>query len=307
MRFSKAIGGAGWSVAGQVTPPAIWGKLPTHGDYLQHAVRADEVRGWQRWLGNALPAQHHKAATGKRPGRAHKWVLLEPGRYKPAPSSIPVAFVLPAGTVAFAPDQYVVGVIANSCDRLGREHPMLVYQRANRRWLNQCLAPAGKGAPSAPDQGDATHRLEQQNWLFWLARLVSRYVAEPEQASSLWTEDARDGSAAAVSDVRISSMMGLESAVAQLWALYAPGWSQWVGVPKPRPALAQLQQLIDSAAPARDFDAADNLRGVGHLPWADWPARLDGPQAQPAFWQQDAYGGYVGATQRLADLWGRRE
>jgi len=306
MRFSTAVGAAGWSVAGQVTPPAIWGKLPTHGDYLQHAVRADEVRGWQRWLGNELPVPADITIADKRPRRSHKWVLLEPDRYKPAPSSIPVAFVLPAGTVSFAPDQYVMGVIASSCDRLGRQHPILVYQRANKRWLKQCLAPVDKGAQPQRSAAVLVDRLEEQNWLFWLARLVSRYVASPEQASSLYCEGSNDDAMPDAPHTHAQQMLGLESAVANLWSLYAPGWSQWIGVARPRPALDELRKIIDSAAPARDFDAADNLRGVGHLPWADWPARLDGPNGQPAFWQQDTYGGYVGATQRLADLWERR-
>ncbi|MDB5849622.1 MAG: type secretion system-associated protein TagF [Rhodoferax sp.] len=349
MRFSQVVGSAGWSVAGQVSPPAIWGKLPTHADYLQHGVRADEVPGWQRWLGGAMrpqpaqAAQRASAPASKRPRRTEPWLSLEPARYKPAPSSIPVAFVLPPGTLAFAPQQHVVGVVASSCDRLGREHPIIVYQRVNERWLRHSLAPAGGVGESEFAFGAEADRLERQNWLFWLARLVSRYVATPEENAALADDpDGPDGavtvpgawhsangpvsttgpigstsstSATSANGPNSSpgatgatglSRMSLEAAVAQLWALHAPGWSQWVGVAKPRPALAQLQQVIDGAAPPRDFDAADQLRGVGHLPWADWPARLSGAQAQPAFWQQDAYGGYVGATLRLAELWERR-
>ncbi len=308
MRFSQAVGSAGWPLAGEVSPPAIWGKLPTHADYLQHGVRSDEVQGWQRWLAGQLRPQPTPCSAGKRLRRDEQWSALEPERYKPAPSSIPVAFVLPAGAVALTPPACVLGVIANSCDRLGREHPMLVYQRCNARWLQHCFASTGGSGEAATAFDDTSIRLDQQTWLFWLARLVSRYAAAPEEAASLREADDRTAAVTGVDMAETGVVTaGLDAAVAQLWSHYAPGWAQKIGIARARPTWMDMHALIGGIAPARACDAADDLHGVGHLPWADWPARLGEPNMQPVFWQQDAYGGYVGASRRLADLWERRQ
>lgn len=159
MRFGSAIGSAGWSVAGSVSPPAIWGKLPSHADYVTHGVRADEVEALQRWLAGQvrpLPSAPHQAKTARTPTRqaTDRWLALEPARYQPSPHSIPVAFVLPPGVLPFSGPHHVLGVVANSCDRLGRQHPLIVYQRANARWLRQHFASLGDTGQDAQDAQD---------------------------------------------------------------------------------------------------------------------------------------------------------
>jgi len=307
MRFGSAIGSAGWSVAGSVSPPAIWGKVPSHADFVTHGVKADEVAALQHWLADqvrALPAAPRQAPSGRPLASqpAERWMALEPERYKASPHSIPVAFVLPPGVLPFSGPHHVLGVVANSCDKLGRQHPLIVYQRANARWLRQHFASRGD---DAQDAASAQAGLRQP-WLFWLARLVSRYARHPDAAA--WLDESEGHMPAAMAAATAPSAgvpLSLSTAVAALWALHAPGLPQWVGVAQRAPAAAALQGVIDGAVSVVEHDAADDLRGVAYAPWGDWPDRLWSTRPAAAYWQQDSYGGYVGASQRLGELWGR--
>lgn len=122
------------------------------------------------------------------------------------------------------------------------------------------------------------HAQDGQDMLFWWSRLVLRAVqgdALPE-----WL-------------ARLDAM----------WACHAPGWAQWLGA---SPGRADSQRMQDFLAPLHKPDPAEVLRGVYHLPWADWPARcLRERQPTAAFWTQDAQGGYVQAGESLQQLWGR--
>jgi type VI secretion system protein ImpM len=231
-----------------ITPPAIWGKLPGHADFVRSGVRHGESEGWQTWL-----AEH--AVVGPTHGVA----------------SLPAAFVLPPGSLAFAPWHFVLGVITPSEDRTGRRHPLLIYQRAHARWVRRHF--------------DAQAR-NPREWLFWLARAVGRHAA-----------------------VRASGeLRTLERAAQVLWQLHGPDWRElgWAapGDTSPdvnSPSLAALDRCI-GLAPVDE--STRKFVGVRYLPWGDWPARLHGgASAQAAFWQQDATGGFVNASTRLADLW----
>ena len=311
MRFASAIGSAGWSVAGSVSPPAIWGKLPSHADYVTHGVRADEVVELHDWLAAQVRplAGPRKVPATPRPS-ADRWLALEPERHRPSPHSIPVAFVLPPDVLAFSGPQYVLGVVANSCDRLGRRHPLIVYQRANARWLRQHFVSIGDDAPSLfeSDSGPSTMTGLRQPWMFWLARLVSRYARHPDAAA--WINDADEIAPEtqppqAARAATAAAAPSLTDTVTALWALHAPGWSQYIGAAQRAPSAHSLQAVIDRAGSVMEHDAADDLRGVACSPWADWPDRIWSAQPAPAFWQQDSYGGHVGASQRLGELWGR--
>lgn len=234
-----------------ITPPAIWGKLPAYADFVRSGMRPGESEGWQPWL----------AQQGDRSGASDAAVL-------------PAAFVLAPGTLAFAPRRFVVGVIAPSCDKVGRRHALLVYQSAHPRWVERHFE------HDAAWPGD---------WLFWLARGVERHAGA----------------------TRVADMAALERTVQALWRLHAPNWRD---VWRPRPlAPANIMQrhtranqvLTQLAGPAHPADPALRLNGVRFLPWADWPQRLFKPRPDSAFWQQDASGGFVNAASRLSGLWGR--
>jgi len=127
-----------------ITPPAIWGKLPGHSDFVRSGMRHGESEGWQHWLTQQdCLRDRHQASQG--------------------PAAPPVAFVLPPRSLAFAPRRFVVGVIAPSMDAVGRHYPLLVYQLAHPRWVQRHF--------EAQDQ-------QPRDWLFWLARALARHVGE---------------------------------------------------------------------------------------------------------------------------------
>lgn len=237
-----------------ITPPAIWGKLPAHADFVRSGMRHGESQGWQPWLAR-------QAAQVGQGG------------------ALPAAFVLPPGELAFAPHCFVLGVITPSMDKTGRQHPLLVYQLARPRWVERYFE--AQAVQSGAD-----------DWLFWLARAVARHMH-------------------AGTDVQ-----GLERTVQTLWRLYAPGWSAlWrrgaQGFEEPERAARRREQapvlLHQMGGAASPQDPALQLRGVRYLPWVDWPQRLFKARPESAFWQQDATGGFVNATQALPALWGVME
>lgn len=124
-----------------VTPPAIWGKLPSHADFVRSGMRHGESEGWQPWL-----AQQSRTAGADATARA---------------VAVPVAFALPPGTLAFARRRFVLGVIAPSMDRVGRYHPLLVYHLAHPGWVARHF--------------EAQLR-QPRDWQFWLARAVARHT-----------------------------------------------------------------------------------------------------------------------------------
>ena len=121
-----------------ITPPAIWGKLPGHADFVRSGMRHGESAGWQPWL----------ARQGHVEGLA-------------VSTALPVSFVLAPGTLSFAQHCYVLGVLMPSIDKIGRSHALLVYQLAQLRWLHPHLL-AQLAAPL--------------DWQFWLARAVARHT-----------------------------------------------------------------------------------------------------------------------------------
>lgn len=236
----------------RIAPPAIWGRLPAHADFVRSGVRHGESDGWAQWIA----AQGLSAVDASNPR-----------------AEVPAAFVLPPGTLSFVPSHFVIGVIAPSGDRAGRRHPLLVYQRVPREWLEAQLAEADSGVPS---------------WLFWLARAVARHAA--------WHAE--------------RGLPALTETVQALWALHAPRPSRpWrrradaaCASPAERDAQsdALLRQLIGPDAPD---DPAVPWPGVPRLHWSDWPHRLFRRRAQSAFWQQNVEGRFTNASTRPAALW----
>jgi type VI secretion system protein ImpM len=253
-----------------VTAPSIWGKVPGHADFVSRGMRGGEREEWERWL-SVLPA-------------------CPAERRVPASAALPVAFVLPPGTLRFAQHRFVVGVVSRSVDRLGRPHALVIYQLASTRWLQRHLA---------------SHAEHPHDWFFWLARTVARHAGLSEAA-----------------DIR-----ALERALDDLWRLHEPAASQWMPAAwrgsADRAVLATrsralLDRVLGAAAPS---DLAHRLAGVRYMPWADWPERIFVPARhgrasrpdavasdiatgfQGAFWQQDDGGGFVNVATRLETLW----
>lgn len=233
----------------QVSSPAVWGKLPGHADFVRSGVRHGESDAWRSWL----MSQGEANVPGPDPLGA-----------------LPTTFVLPPGTLAFAPHQFVLGVIAPSMDRVGRYHPLLVYQTARAGWVHRHFS---------------LQAVHPRDWFYWLARVVRHHV--------------RSGGDA----------MMLERAIRAVWLVHAPTWPSGRRpgpVPESVAALLQARSQAafdECAGTAPPADPASRLVGVRHLPWADWPNRLERRAAGSAFWQQDLSGGYVAAAFRLKDIW----
>ena len=225
----------------RASAPAIWGKLPGHADFVHSGVRPGEAEAWTQWL-----TEHGLYADVGIAARA---------------MSVPVAFALPPGTLPFARQRYVLGVIARSVDRAGRPHSLVIYQqesprRAMRHFEAQLRQPL--------------------DWQFWLARAVARHARMSRadiQALEITVRALRTESRELEKDFSVQRV-------------------RW------------LQALLDQqTGPALSDDPAAELHGVRHLPWADWPYRLQGARAESAFWQQDANGRFIGAANRLQKLW----
>lgn len=235
-----------------ITPPAIWGKLPNHADFVRSGMRHGELEAWASWLDGQAPNAGADASA--------KAVAL------------PAAFVLPPGTLAFARRRFVLGVIAPSIDRVGRHHPLLVYQQAHPRWVLKHFE---------------VQLRQPCDWQFWLARAVARHTRAEGPAD----------------------LAAIESTVKALWrdqrhapaAARTPACGEFEAVVRVR----RTQGLLDQWAGAAPQDElGGQLHGVRYLPWADWPQRLSGACVESAFWQQDAHGRFVGAANRLQKLWG---
>lgn len=252
-----------------VSPPAVWGKLPEHGDFVHHRSSMIEREAWQGWAQTLAEHQAHTPPVRRRrPARAapaQGWMHLEPVPRDEAHGAMPVAFVLPPGRMPFAPQHFVQGVVLASQDKVGRECPLVIYQIASPVWMQRLwIEGAAMGG---------------QDLLFWWARLAVRAV-HGHTPWSTWL-----------------------SLFEQVWQAHAPDWrQQWLGG-APRPvAAAQMRALLGQNPPD---DPAGHCVGVEHLPWINWPQQLwQGPQREPAFWTQDEAGRYVKASHRLADLWG---
>lgn len=232
----------------RITPPALWGKLPGHSDFVRGGMRHGEQEAWVSWLDDQELHASARAAT-----RA---------------LAVPIAFVLPPGTLAFARRRFVLGVIAPSLDRVGRHHPLVVYHQAHPRWVRRHFE-AQSGQP--------------RDWQFWLARALARHARSDGPGDleatlctvkTLWHSHGQ------------ASIASADDAQAEAHA---------------RHARALLDRCADAAPPD---DLGEQLHGVRYLPWADWPQRLSGPGVESAFWQQDAQGRFVGAANQLHRLWG---
>ncbi|MDH4449682.1 MAG: TagF domain-containing protein [Rhodoferax sp.] len=252
------------------SPLAVWGKLPSHGDFLRHNVRPDEAHDWHEWSMSVWGPSHHpqQSAARRKPARPQErgWLHLEPSPARPTWDTVPVAFVMQPGTLAFAPRHFVIGSVVDSQDSLGRRCPLVVYQRVSRRWLVALLAGRVLG------QG--------QDMLFWVSRLVARTQAETADWHSL------------------------VHAVDTLGCLYQTGWRHLLGAPAHPPAAPAVSQVVQRFGPGDHTDPAQHLQGVGALPWRDGPERvlrIDKPLS--AYWQQDLHGGYIHASDALHTLW----
>jgi type VI secretion system protein ImpM len=282
-----------------MSKPAIWGKLPTHADYISHGVQAGQTQAWQLWLEAHAPGYVVSRLDRERQGVQadalgyRRWSNLDVPAIKAREPNIPVAFMLPPGTLAFSAARYVVGVILPSHDAIGRSHPVIAYSLANHDWLdnywNQLLH-------------------EAQDWQFWLGR----WMAQVQESANAVPPEQEDDARRAAS-VPAMLFQGLDS----LWQLHSPHWLNLFTNLSTRPSAQENANIMALTRQAFGFDPQEPLsqtfspepseqpalHGVSHMPWADWPARiLDRRRKACAFWQQDNEGRYIGAAETLSQF-----
>jgi hypothetical protein len=250
-------------------PLAIWGKLPSHGDFLKHGTTAAQAQDWQDWVNRvwsqrpaAQPRQPQVAARGEA-----GWLTLEPRKAVAGLAEVPVAFVMQPGAMPFAPRHCVQGVMVASEDQFGRACPLIIFQQIAPGWLRRTWA------------GQPAHDHKHHDLLYWLARIAARAHA----ADRGWQD--------------------LADVVDAVWKAHAPNWRHALGAPLPAPSPMQLDTLVRQYCDHDSSDTAQGLHGVHRMPWADWPAQiLRTDQPVHAFWQQDMRGGYVNASDSLLSL-----
>lgn len=252
--------------------PSLWGKLPCFGDFVHQSVQAQDMDAWQTWF-----AKHpidelatydsavllHKPQTQQAPGWLH---LNIEQRTNKAPAQ-PWCFVIPAGVLQTSPhlpvNQAVVGVFANSCDQVGRLHPVVIWQSV---------------------QTDLCNVLDQpKNWLFWLAQLLQSHTppfSTPNTPNKTST---------------------LSMQLTQMWACAQPSMSHPpLGLfHKELPSLSLAKIVEQGFASGTSLVGAhsESAHGVSQLPWA-LGSELS---SHGYFWQQAPNGEYINAVKLALD------
>jgi len=118
--------------------PSVWGKWPTHGDYIRHNVSHEQAEFWLQWT-------------------ADYW------HRRPSSPNIPVAFIFPPRTTPFAGDYFVQGVIASSEDKVGRSCPLVIFQEVTHREMSRMW----------PLQVEVPIDQHGRHLLYWWARIAA--------------------------------------------------------------------------------------------------------------------------------------
>ncbi len=118
--------------------PCVWGKWPTHGDFVRHNATHAQAEFWLKWTDEY-------------------WYR------RPQTPDIPVAFVFPPGTTEFPSRNFVHGVIAPSQDKVGRLCPLIVFQEVTPREM----------ARMWPLEVDRSIDGGGRHMLYWWSRFVA--------------------------------------------------------------------------------------------------------------------------------------
>lgn len=251
---------------------AIWGKLPSQGDFLRHWTTAAQARDWQEWVNREWSqrpgAQQAQKRHAKAWGSSAAHMLQAKRETLMDHADLPVAFVMQPGTLPFAPRHFVQGVVVVSSDLQGRPCPLIFFQMVAPAWLRR----SWRVCPPLRPDGDV---------LYWLSRVAARiHVTGGDWQAVVRNVDAVGDRFRC--DVR-----------------------HWFGHSLPAPPGQELRALMHSFGGDVASDPAESLHGVKHMPWADWPDPVVRPRRPTnAFWQQDAHGGYISAGEDLRELGG---
>jgi len=268
-----------------VHPPSIWGKLPNQIEYVRHCCSANEAQSWQRWAKEVWLRRTRTTSSQRALKPQQHWVELQAFAAKADMEFVPVTFVLIPGTLDFAPHHFVHGVCVASHDSIGRQCPLIIYQKISPYWMRRILNLHGQKTGRLlldVASSNAIHKSKPETYfLFWITRVAARVHA---------------------ADL---SVIDLSALVDQMWQQFQPGWMQLVRREAKTISSATLVSLLERYGLSdQTLDTANGLCGVSRLPWMNWPQRLlrkDLPLS--AFWQLDMDGGFVNASDNLFSLW----
>ncbi len=243
---------------------AAWGKLPAFADFVRIGAPSAHTQAWANWfdavpiesLGEFAPrSRDTKAEAGREPGI--DWHTLEPAewREKRRAHPLPWSFVLPPRILPFAANDWVVGAMTESCDKVGRRHPFVIYQVVSDSWVKR-------------------HLREARSPAFWWARLLAQHTPP----------------VALVSESQLQAHVALDVRLDQLGRLYRRHWWQAFGAER----VADSRACREIVGELHDSDPARHLQGVTAPPWSDWPEVVVRQTTIARFWQQDDHGRYVG-------------
>ncbi|WP_439891974.1 type VI secretion system-associated protein TagF [Ralstonia sp. 25C] len=244
---------------------SVWGKLPAFGDFIRSRASAAQVEDWRHWF-QCHPIQE----MGRRPlslqrhgsGIAPDWHRADAAASASVPAHpLPWSFVLSPGCLPFSGNRFVAGVMIDSCDKVGRRHPLVIFQVVSGRWLVDALA-------------------QPRNALFWQARLIARYMPTPNGQVDV-------ACTAVPLDVRL----------ARLFDAARPGILAKLGLRRAVPP----QDMAALLGPEHQNDIAGALRGTASAPWSRWPHCLTEQRNSGWFWQQDRQGHFVGCHRITVD------
>lgn len=257
-----------------LSAPSVWGKLPSYGDFAYQNAQTEDRAAWQEWFLHYPLSELGELAQPAIPvttPRSAGWVSLDLPKPQKNINARPWCFAFPAGTLPAAPhlpaQRLIIGVVAESCDKVGRKHPIVI-------WHSLCVE-------------GCFHLKDPFNWCYWLARCLHDHLPRPASFEPPHGEH--------------DFMTQLNF----LWKEAAPTLSArlrffWKLLPKSE-LEAMLQSFRPSSAARADLrskrpDLPDPQSGVRQLPWHQWPELLlpeNATHRAGYFWQQSDDGEYI--------------
>jgi type VI secretion system protein ImpM len=248
---------------------ALWGKMPGCGDFIRRNLPYEQEKALEDWVRQRRGILSLKKGEWPWP---HRRTMQEDAPVDSLTSRLlgqPWCFVLHPRSLPFAGNRYLIGVWMDSCDKVGREYPLVMMQAVTPRWVKQHFALQAE---------------QPCEWLFNAARII---------ANSIYAQKGKKDQFASQEEL-VDPVAFLWVRLNALWLIYTPRWYNFLRnrILPPLQDTYRIQELVGDPKPD---DPALFLDGVRFLPWADWPDCLQSSRTREYFWQQDMRGRFTHA------------
>lgn len=308
-----------------ISPPTLWGKLPSRADFIRHNLKHTQGEALQAWIRTQLhspvvPGSSTDTAPAallpqvittkvakKRRADASLWHALSPSVHasddcffepensstsaaKNRPVYVTPAYVTPA-VMGHAGLPWCFVLPPGTLPFATKEHVIGVWMMSSDKVARQYpLVMIQTASPRWIKQYFSQHTQQPCEWLYAAARAMAKAVYADETQVDRPTGDGQ------LQD----NLQTLVTQLNAMWHTMRPGWGDVFGGVARKSATSfdsmQAQEIIGAPHPA---DPVRHLDGVRFLPWNNWPQKLTASQPQPAYWQQDLQGRFVAATVNL--------